>query len=379
MKVRSRKPSQPVLPGGFFSCDCPPKLNEEQKCGYIIVRFFVGFRAQKNEEKAKQDFHQTLSMPAILKFLEDTGLHSDKTLRRIARKRHKSHTLHRNSNKHEIHNASLMGYDNSQNDGKGKSVASRHRKKILKHRRHSPKRHRAGTSKHKPFDFFKLMNYVMTSNRNKNTLKTSKYWNSKSNSRFKNWNNSANHGDLHGNSVDKNTTLSVGKDFRDNFPESEKKSILSESEDKRHQQLHEKSHSNKEFFKNPKSLKKLKTKEERKDVIPYPFFAIKRNRIPIKKDSLPMYNLPSNPLPQQLLSFPAQYPEMLNLQPMDKLYTSVQGLDFNEEDLVGQYLRKERLEEESLKDTDPDHLIRTDERGNLYQGKYLYFLRTSIA
>ncbi|XP_057289921.1 uncharacterized protein LOC130612599 isoform X1 [Hydractinia symbiolongicarpus] len=321
------------------------------------------FRAQKNEEKAKQNFHQTLSMPAILKFLEDNGLHSDKTLGRIARKKHKFHIPHRN-NKHEIHNVSHMGYDISQNDGKGKSVASRHRKKILKHRRHLPKRHKAGTSKHKPFDFFKLMNYVMTSKRNK---KTSDYLNSKSNSRFKNWKETVNYGDLHGNSVDKNITLSIGKDVSDNFPDRETKNILSESKDKNHQQLHEKYHSNKEFFKNPKLLQKLKRKDERKDVIPYPFFAIRRNRIPIKKDSLPMYNLPSNPLPQQLLSFPAQYPEMLNLQPMDKLYTSVQGLDLNEEDLVGQYLRKEKLEEESLKDTDPDHLIRTDERGNLYQ------------
>ena len=110
-------------------------------------------------------------------------------------------------------------------------------------------------------------------------------------------------------------------------------------------------------------------KLNRKDFIPKPTLENMKKAAIFKKDFLPMIYGNLNPALtlRTINEFPAQYPEMLNLNPISDLYSRSQPLDSNEKNILGSYFKNEKLEEDNIRKSDSDVTLQSE----TFQGIHL--------
>lgn len=110
-------------------------------------------------------------------------------------------------------------------------------------------------------------------------------------------------------------------------------------------------------------------KLNRKDFIPKPTLENMKKAVIFKKDFLPMIYGNLNPALtlRTINEFPAQYPEMLNLNPISDLYSRSQSLDSNEKNILGSYFKNEKLEEDNIRKSDSDVTLQSE----TFQGIHL--------
>ena len=103
-------------------------------------------------------------------------------------------------------------------------------------------------------------------------------------------------------------------------------------------------------------------KLNRKDFIPKPTVENIKKAAIFKKDFLPIIYGNLNPALtlRTINEFPAQYPEMLNLNPMSDLYSRSQPLDSNEKNILGSYFKNEKLEEDNIRKSDSDVALQSE-------------------
>ena len=103
-------------------------------------------------------------------------------------------------------------------------------------------------------------------------------------------------------------------------------------------------------------------KLNRKDFIPKPTVDNIKKAAIFKKDFLPIIYGNLNPALtlRTINEFPAQYPEMLNLNPMSDLYSRSQPLDSNEKNILGSYFKNEKLEEDNIRKSDSDVALQSE-------------------